>query len=465
MTEYPEPDHHKDIPVQATQMPIAEKKRYFLYALGVGVLILLLAIFNRQTPPLSPAGDRARPVRIALVEEKNIAPLISGFGRVQPKVDWKAIAEASGKIIYRHPDLEKGRIIRAGEVLLKIDPLDYQLQLARAQADLNASKAQLQQLELQEANLKASLDIEQQRLELIEKELARKENLLKKKVLSRSDFDQQRLSYLSQQSQVLNLKNQLAQIPDNRKVSEAQVRIHQAKLDEARRQLEKTAITLPMTARVASVDFEVGQAVNLQQQLAQLYGIETMEVEAQVALHDARTLLNSIQFNSNKQSVTQSETDVSQLRPETFGLAARVLIRSGNYRLEKPARVSRVSETIDPNQGTVGIILETDQNYQAMISAHQVPLANGLFVEAELEGLPHPHLVVPEKALHGNTLFVLDEHQKLKTVHINILFRRTVKGQNLAAVTGALKAGDKVITTDLLPAIPGMQLKVVEDGP
>ena len=63
------------------------------------------------------------------------------------------------------------------------------------------------------------------------------------------------LNFLSQQSQVVNLKNQLALIPDNRSTSEAQVKVNESRLEEARRQLSKTTITLPLTARVAQCGF------------------------------------------------------------------------------------------------------------------------------------------------------------------------------------------------------------------
>ncbi|MFK0571765.1 efflux RND transporter periplasmic adaptor subunit [Endozoicomonas sp.] len=447
----------------------APQKRLFFFALGAGVLIFVLAVLNRQSPPLNPATDRAVPVRATALERKAIAPLISGFGRVQPKIEWKAVAETSGKVIYRHPDLEKGRILKAGETLLNIDPQDYQLQLARARAELNASKAQLAKLNLEEKNLQASLKIEEQRLTLVEKELTRKEQLLNKNVLSQSDIDQQRLSFLAQQSQVLNLKNQLNLVPDNRSASEAQVKVNQSTVAEAQRLLSKTTITLPFTARVASVDFEVGEAVNQQQQLAMLHGISTMEVEAQVPLHEIKTLLNSITFSAARQN------DYSQLSPEQFNLNAHIIFSSGNYRAERAARVVRISETIDPNQGTVGVILEIEQDVKNMLNRHQVPLANGLFVEAIIEGLPHPQLLVPEAALHGNTLYLLDDQNKLQTTSVNVLFRRdgiaviesvieSVIGSVIeSAIDADIQPGRMVITTDVVPAIEGMQLKLVTE--
>ncbi len=91
-----------------------------------------------------------------------------------------------------------------------------------------------------------------------------------------------------------------------------------------------------------------------------------------------------------------------------------------------------------------------------MVNNHQVPLSNGLFVEAIIEGLPLPQLLVPEATLHGNTLYTLNEQSKLQKVNVDVLFRR----DGLAAVDGAVQAGDSVVTTDLIPAIDGMQLKL-----
>ena len=425
------------------------QKKYFFLALALGVVILGLAVSNRQSPPLKPSAERSTLVRVAPVEMQQIAPEISGFGRVTPKVNWKAVAEVTGKIVYRHPDLEKGRILPAGTLILEIDPRDYELALARANGDLSSSKAELAKINLEEESLKASLVIEQQRLELSQKELKRKEDLFKKGILARSDLDQERISYLAQKSQTINLQNQLAVIPDSRRINEARISINVAKVDEARRQLANTRIILPVAARVASVDAELGQAVGSQQQLAELHGIEVMEVEAQVALHDMKTLINSVG------TIPPEFSDITQLRVDTLGLGASLLISSADYNYETSATLARISETIDPNQGTVGVILEARQDYKALIEKRQAPLANGLFVEARLNGLKQQHMTVPEGALHGNTLYLLDDENRLRLVNVKVLFRR----DNIAAVSGDIREGDLLVTNDLIPAIPGMQLR------
>lgn len=95
-----------------------------------------------------------------MLEQQAIAPLAIGFGKVEPKVEWKAIAEVTGKIVYRHPELEKGKVIPAGTEVLKIDPLDYELKLTQAQADLKSSQTSLAKLNQEEQNLNQTLKIE-----------------------------------------------------------------------------------------------------------------------------------------------------------------------------------------------------------------------------------------------------------------------------------------------------------------
>ncbi|MGI9277679.1 MAG: efflux RND transporter periplasmic adaptor subunit [Endozoicomonas sp.] len=431
------------------------QKKFFFPALALGVIVLGLAVINQQSPPLKPSAQRSTLVRVEQVQKALIAPEISGFGRVSPKVNWKAVAEVSGKVVYRHPDLEKGRILPAGTLIMEIDPRDYELALARAKADLSSSKAELAKMNLEEESLEASLVIEQQRLELSQKELERKEDLFKKGILARSDLDQERISYLAQKSQTVSQQNQLAVIPDSRRINEARVSINEARVDEARRQLANTRIVLPVAARVASVDAELGQAVGNQQQLAELHGIEVMEVEAQVALHDMKTLINSVG------AIPPEFSDITRLRVERLGLGASLLISSADYSYKTSATLARISETIDPNQGTVGVILEARQDYEALIEKRQTPLVNGLFVEARLQGLEQQHLTVPEGALHGNTLYLLDDEKRLKMVTVRVLFRRG----NAAAVSGDIRAGELLVTNDLVPAIPGMQLRYAEDDP
>jgi multidrug resistance efflux pump len=59
-------------------------------------------------------------------------------------------------------------LIKANEILLKIDPSDYQLAITQAETEIEAAKVQLAQIDIQESNARASLAIERQALKIAE---------------------------------------------------------------------------------------------------------------------------------------------------------------------------------------------------------------------------------------------------------------------------------------------------------
>lgn len=423
------------------------KKLLFFPALAVGVIALVAAIKLQPDLPIKPAGDRARLVNTVPLELRSMAPLAIGFGKIKPKVEWKAIAEVSGKVVYRNPQLEKGQVIKAGTEVLRIDPLDYELKLVQAQADLKSALTSLAKLGQEEQNLKQTLKIEKNRLEIANKELARKQNLRKKGLTSQSDVDQQEQSALSQRKLVLDIENQIGLMPDEKRVAEALVKVNNSKVEEAQRSLERTIITLPYDLRISSVDIEQDQVVNMQQVMITAHGIDVMEVEAQLSIHDMHTLASSLgEFSRDESGIP---------KPDTTFIKASIELRSGNVSASWPAKVSRISETVDPTQATAGVILEIAQDYRQLNPTSVPPLVNGMFVRAQIEGQENPSWVIPERALHGDKIYIMTPESTLKIHQVEVLYRR----DNQVIIDGEIDQGEKLILNDLLPAIQGMLLK------
>lgn len=425
------------------------KKFLFFPVVAAGVIILITVTKLRPSAEVKPLEDRSKIVKTISLEQQNLAPQVIGFGKIRPKFEWKAIAEVSGKVVYRHPELNKGNVLLAGTEVLRIDPLDYELKLAQAEADLGSSKTQLAKVDLEEKNIRNTLKIEKNRLALSKKELGRKINLQKKGLTSQSDLDQQNQSYLAQQKVVQDIQNQILLLPDERKVAAAMVKVNQAKLEEAQRSLEKTSIILPTDVRISEVDIEADQVVNLQQTMFIAHGIKTMEMEAQISIHDMQTLAQSFHvFQSNEQGMPNIDS---------LPLQAIVQLSSGRFNAQWQAQVERISETVDPNQATVGVILEIQQDYKMLKPSSLPPLVNGMFVKALIEGEASPQWVIPESALHGDKIYLLNQDNQLTILSVKIVFRR----DNQVVISGGINKGDLLILNDLLPAINGMQLRSV----
>jgi multidrug resistance efflux pump len=132
------------------------------------------------------------------------------------------------------------------------------------------------------------------RLALQEKENKRLSRLTKQGVLPQSDLDTQRINLLTQEKIVQELDQQLALFENEKAVAIAKINLSTASVAEANRSIAKTVIKAPHNIKVAQVDVEINQVVNLNQVMLVGHSLEVMEVEAQVAIHDMHTLISTL---------------------------------------------------------------------------------------------------------------------------------------------------------------------------
>tara|TARA_R110001583_G_scaffold22238_4_gene83590 strand:- start:4914 stop:6227 length:1314 start_codon:yes stop_codon:yes gene_type:complete len=422
------------------------KKRLFIIGLLIGVIILILSIYFKSSPNTQANFDRAKLVEVLLLQKQLVAPVVVGYGKIEPKHIWKGIAEVNGKVTFRHPQLETGRVLKAGTLVLSIDPLEYDLKLAQAEASLNVSKTQLQRLIQQEKNIQLSLEIEQQKLSLINQEYDRKQSLKQKALLSQSEVEMQKQLSLVQRNLVQSLTSELTLMPDDKRVIASEITVNEAQLKDANRQLQNTQFSLPFDARIAQVNVEMAQAVSNGAILFEAHQLGLVEMKAELSLQDAQTLM---------QSIPQSYHQQDFLSIEQLDLGAEIALTLGNKKYAWPARVMRISETINPDQATIGFYLEAQQIFEQTGLLKKPPLTQGMFVTASITGFPSQQFVVPEKALHGEVLYFMDKQQRLQIRPVEVLFR-TPSG---VAVHGEIQEGDQLILNDLIPAIANMGLK------
>jgi multidrug resistance efflux pump len=417
-------------------------KALFFPALAVGVLVLLLVIGLKSKNTVTQTDEKARLVDVEILTPKMIAPKVFGYGRVEAKQSWDAIAQAAGQIIFRHSDLEKGAILSKGTEIIHIDPTDYQLKLAQSEANLASSEVALQRLTKQKSNLSQTLNIERNRLAISAKELSRMENLLAKKLSSQSNVDQLRQQMLMQQKVVQEVENQLSLLPEEVKVAEAMIEVNQAQVTEAQRALDKTVVVMPETMQISQVNIENNQVVGQQQVMLTAYDINQFTIEAQLSFHDL-SLVTARNHNLDSQ-------------PQA--IRASVRFKQADYSATWPAKVLQVSDSVDAKTGSAAVIVEVDLTTQA--ASNSVSLSHGMFVEVVLEGQKQAEYVVPQSALHGETLYILKEG-RLELVPVEVKYRSD--GQ--VVVAGELVSGSQLVLNDLLPAVAGMMLKIDNTEP
>ena len=429
------------------------RKLLFIPALGIGVLLLFLLINNRLQPVQTEYSEVATVVRTIEVPSTTVRPSYLGFGTVSPSTVWNGIAQVSGKVIAVDPTFKNGNIVPADQFLLQIDPTDYELAVAQVETNIEALQAQLAELEIQEKNSTASLQIERESLEISRAELARRQNLVSQGAASSSEVEKEQRNVLAQSQSVQTLENTIRVYPAERRRLQAELARLQTQLDGAILDLDRTRVTVPFNARIAEVEVEQFQYVRQGDRLGSADAIARAEIEVQVPLWRVVALIRS-----------EGITDVTELNSrsigERLGMTARVFLERDALYVDWDGRVARFSDAVDPQTRTVGIIVEVDEPYSDVRPGIRPPLVKGMFVSVELIGRPRPDtLLIPRSALRGQEVFLVNAQGRLESRMVSI----GITGPDYFSVTQGLQEGDRIVVSDLVPAIEGMLLEPRDD--
>lgn len=148
-----------------------------LIVLGTLVIIFLLMATRPRIQPI-PTSERVWPVDVIEAKYGTVQPQLSLFGEVVAGRRSELRPLVSGLIIEIGPNFRDGGIVRKGELLVQIDPFDYETALAEQRSILKEAQARLQMLrkdyeravELRRENTVSEQFLENAELELIQQE-------------------------------------------------------------------------------------------------------------------------------------------------------------------------------------------------------------------------------------------------------------------------------------------------------
>lgn len=425
-----------------------KRKYWLLIAALSGFLVLFVLGLLKPSPKILANVDTSPLVQVVEVELRQLDPVIIGYGRAQPKESWRAISEVTGRIIFRHPELERGRTLTKDTIVLKIDPVDYQLALAQSRSNLKSAELELDRVKLNKRAYQQSRAIELGRIEIAKKELKRKEQLKKQGLVSSSELEAQRNSVLTQEQALWDLDSKLALIPTDTEVAEANVKVAQAKLRESERTLARTEVTLPFDARIGEVSAELDQVVNKQEKLVEVHDLSEMEVTANMSLFDIRRLISS----TTGQAMLPGET-VPDIR--NLNLSAQITLEVGQQTFDWQGTVDRINDSIDTGANTIGLTVKVMNKLGNFNPKIEVPLLKDMYVKVEVTGDSQTVLVVPSRALHGNKLYVVADDDLLHIRAVEIAYEQ----DGFSAIKSGVKVNESIILSDILAPTEGMKIR------
>lgn len=382
--------------------------RWWISLLGCLVLIAGAWYLIRLIDQTEPEAERTQAakrtamlVQVLKAEKGDFQPRISALGEVRAAREVTLGARVSGEIIERAENFVDGGLVREGEVVVRLDPTDYQKILARRESEHQQALADLKLEKGQRKIAELDLELLEESLEVKDKELALREPQL-----------------------------QSAQAA----VELAAIAVEQARLD-----FERTQIKAPFDAQVLSNQVEVGTQINSGSEVGRLVALDEYWVVATVPMSSLRW----VRFSDGEKA------SVAEIRnPGAWG---ENVVRTG--------QVVRLLGTLDEETRLARVVISVKDPLGR--EENLPPLILESLLDVAILGNSISDVVrLPREYLRKNDTVWINQDGKLSIREVEVVFR----DKNFAYLSKGVEAGEEVVTTNLASVTEGAALRTKQSA-
>lgn len=381
------------------------KSKVFTFVV-IGAIAIVTALFVFVINSTEPQAQReaatkktAILVDVQQVSRGDYNPRIEGLGVVEAAQDIILSPRVDGRVVEIAENFIPGGFVKKDDVLLRIDPADYENTLVQMESAYEQAQSELD-------------------IELGRQEVAKKEYKLLRQELGEKN-----------RSLVLR-EPQLAAAKANLKSAESM--LNQSKLE-----LDRTSITAPFDAQVVSRSANVGSEIDTSMELARLIGIDEYWVIVNVPV----AKLERITFPDNEQDGADVVIRNRTAWPDGATREGEVVRLIGA--LDGQTRLARVLVSVkDP----LALKPET-QGPKMLVSA---------IVQAEIAGraLKDVFRIDRDFLREGDRLW-LKRDEKLVITDAKVVF----KDKDYAYISEGMEDGDLLVISNLAAVAEGIGLR------
>ncbi len=396
----------------------------------ISFLIIILAFATAiglyRTSPKTKKSLPERP--IPLVETTSIHPgkkkvYVEAFGTVIPAKRITLLSEVEGRIIDQNADLIPGGIIIQDDMIVQVDPADYELRVNQYRAEMEEAVFEL--------------ELEQGRQVIARREWNLLEDEIDTSVIGKS----------------------LALREPHLRLVKAKVDKAESRLAAAELELKRTTLRAPFNALIIEEFIDRGQLVSKQTPLATLAGTDQFWLQVSVPV----SVLKRISFPKNSWHKGSAAQVIFE---QGSGMAA---VRTGHVLrllgdLDPEGRMARLLVVIDdplnlrsPVQVQSGI---HGNHKKDMQRAEEGRILIGSYVKVRIDAGSFDGVYsIPRQALReGDVVWVQDNEDTFQTRPVRIVWRE----KDEVLVNTELKEGDSLILSRLQSPLPGMVVQTVD---
>lgn len=380
---------------------------FVLPVLVIGGSVVGVSAMSALKPQPEEKEDivKAIPVLTDLAVQDDVTLTVDVQGEVQPRTEINLVPQVNGLITYMSPKFIEGGRFRKGDLLVRIDPAEFDLRVTQAQA--NVAQA--------------------------ETVVAREKS---ESLIARQDWED--LGRTDAPTPLTLRKPQMAE-------AQAQLASARARLDEAKLQLARTSLYAPFDGRVTMRHVDQGEFVTAGTRLGEIYSVDVMDVRLPMTNEDLRRAGLTLGYEAEGPDGGIPVT----LSADVAGTPA-----------EWKGRIVRTDSRFDNNTRVLFAYAEVRDPFGAGAS-DGTPLAPGIFVKAAIDGQKLKDIIiVPRSALRGDDKVYVANEDTLSIKTVSVLS----SNRQHAILQGGIAIGDEVVTSPIRGVAEGMKIQVVKPG-
>jgi len=378
-----------------------------LLAVGAGVVVALGSV-----KPEEYVGDdltlhgrmkslpavRVLPVRS--LQGSSVPLQLTVDGVVVPYREARVAAEVAGRIIEKSPQCEAGSFVRKGQLLMRIDPTDYELEVQRLSRLREQEYEALGEIDQEMVNTQRVIDVAREDVQLQQNEVDRQSSL-PPGYSSRGEVDQTKRALLQARQQLVSAENQLALLRQRRSRLEASERLAATQLQAAEVNLGRTEILAPIDGVIVSEQADLNTFVTRGNPLVTIEDTSKVEVSTSLRVDQLYWVLDQARDSINQESQEYKlpptpaliEFEVSGRRDTVHRWHGRLVGYDG-IGLDASTRTVPVRVLVDDPQSIADVDAESPGGRRMKA------LVRGMFVRVKLLIKPQtPLVVIPAEAL------------------------------------------------------------------
>jgi len=386
--------------------------------LGALIVILLLNAFKPE------AQKREIPETVVRVDVTQVFPasypiVVNANGTIEAETRGNLVAQIRGEIVAMSDNFKTGGTFKKGDVLIQIDPRDYEAARSQSLAALSQAEAAYRQ---EQANAK------------------------------QAEQDWGRLGNTSAAPDLVLRKPQLAAAKAQR---DSALAAHQT----AELNLSRTTLTAPYNGRIIRRDAVLGQYVSIGTPIAEVFATDGVEVRLPISQEEFSQLgLDSLANGTD--AANSFDVEISSAN-------------SHNQHFWK-AKITRTDSTFDINTRQIDVIADVEDPFGRQ--GGQPPLKIGQFVSARITGRTIDNVyVIPNKSIREGSYLYTVRDQRLAKQRVNILWQddqnALVAAHSASEESNAddgfaadIKPGELVVITSLNSTLAGAKAKLSEEA-